>query len=131
MNAAQYDAWYDTPLGAACLAAEITLLRRGAGDLKEKSLLDVGCGTGRFSLAPGQAAIQAVGIDRDFAMLSFARSHTPAGVSPRVEWIAGDAAALPFPDETFDLVMENTLLCFCPAKWRASVGPVAEFSSAN
>jgi len=33
MNAAEYDAWYDSRLGTACLQAEIALLRRGAGDL--------------------------------------------------------------------------------------------------
>jgi ubiquinone/menaquinone biosynthesis C-methylase UbiE len=113
MNAAQYDSWYDTSLGAACLAAEIALLRRGTGDLKGTALLDVGCGTGRFLLALSQGAIRAVGIDRDAAMLDFARSHTPAEMAQRVEWVAGDAVALPFPDETFDLVLENTLLCFC------------------
>jgi ubiquinone/menaquinone biosynthesis C-methylase UbiE len=113
MNAAQYDSWYDTPLGAACLAAEVALLRRGGGDLKGKVMLDVGCGTGRFLLALGQEAIRAVGIDRDVARLDFARSHTPAEMAQRVEWVEGDAAALPFPDETFDLVLENTLLCFC------------------
>ena len=113
MNAAQYDLWYESPLGAACLAAEINLLRRGAGDLKGKSLLDVGCGTGRFLLALGQEAARAVGLDHDAAMLDFARSHTPTEMAQRVEWIEGDATALPFPDETFDLVLENTLLCFC------------------
>lgn len=113
MTAAQYDSWYESRLGAACLAAEITLLRRGAGELKGKTLLDVGCGTGRFLQALGQEAIRAVGVDRDFAMLSFAKSHLPAEMAQRVEWIASDAAALPFPDGTFDLVIENTLLCFC------------------
>ncbi|HEX8999905.1 MAG TPA: class I SAM-dependent methyltransferase, partial [Blastocatellia bacterium] len=89
------------------------LLRWGAGDLKGKTLLDVGCGTGRFLLALGQEASRAVGIDRDAAMLDFARSHTPADMAQRVEWIKSDAAALPFLDGTFDLVIENTLLCFC------------------
>lgn len=113
MNAEPYDSWYDMPLGAACLPAEAAILRRGAGDLKRKSLLDVGCGSGRFLLALGQQTIRAVGIDRDAAMLNFARSHTPAEMALRVEWVEGDAAVLPFPDETFDLVIENTLLCFC------------------
>jgi SAM-dependent methyltransferase len=113
MNAAQYDSWYNTPLGAACLAAEVALLSRGAGDLRGKALLDVGCGTGRFLLSLGQEASRAVGIDRDAAMLDFARGRIPAEMAPRVEWVEGDAAALPFPDETFDLVLENTLLCFC------------------
>ena len=76
MNAAQYDNWYVSPLGAACLAAEINLLRRGAADLKGKSLLDVRCGTGCFLLALGQETSRKVRIDRDAAMLDFARNHT-------------------------------------------------------
>jgi len=113
MNAAEYDAWYDLRLGAACLESEIALLRRGAGDLKGKAVLEVGCGTGRFLLALGQEAVQAVGVDRDFAMLDFARRQAPPGTGRHFDWIEGEALAIPFRDGAFDLVFENTLLCLC------------------
>jgi hypothetical protein len=62
MGAAQYDSWYDSPLGAACLEAEVALLQRGAGDLIGKSVLEVGCGTGRFLQVFGREAVRAEGI---------------------------------------------------------------------
>ncbi|MEW6208519.1 MAG: class I SAM-dependent methyltransferase [Acidobacteriota bacterium] len=113
MDAAEYDSWYDSPLGADCLESEIKLLRRGAGDLKGKAILEVGCGTGRFLLAIGQEAIWAAGIDRDLAALNFARCQSPAKQEDHFDWIEGDAQAIPFPDGTFDVVFETTLLCFC------------------
>jgi ubiquinone/menaquinone biosynthesis C-methylase UbiE len=113
MNAAQYDPWYDTQLGAACLEAEIALLRRGTVDLKGKSILEVGCGTGRFLSAFASETIRAVGLDRNPEMLDFARRRTTSERANRFEWIEGDAVSLPFPDSSFDLVFESTLLCFC------------------
>ncbi len=113
MNAAEYDAWYDSRLGVACLESEIALLRRGAGDFKGKAVLEVGCGTGRFLLALGHEGGRAVGVDRDPAMLNFARRQTTQNLAGHFEWIEGDALAIPFPDGVFDVVFANTLLCFC------------------
>lgn len=54
MNPAQYDAWYDSPLGAACLESEIALPRRGAGELAAKDILEVGCGAAQASAQSGR-----------------------------------------------------------------------------
>jgi SAM-dependent methyltransferase len=113
MNPAQYDAWYDSPLGAACLESELALLRRRTGELTGKEILEVGCGTGRFLFALGHDAARAVGVDRDSAMLDFARKHTPPDTGNRFAWIQGDAHAVPLAYESFDVVFENTLFCFC------------------
>jgi len=113
MNAAEYDAWYDSRLGAACLESEIALLRRGAGDLEGKAVLEVGCGTGRFLRALGQEAVQAVGVDRDFAMLDFARRQALPQMRHPFDWIKGDALAIPIRDGAVDVVFENTVLCLC------------------
>jgi SAM-dependent methyltransferase len=113
MVAARYDAWYDSPLGAACLQSELALLRRAAGVLAGKIVLEVGCGTGRFLLALGAELAHAVGVDRDTAMLELARHHTPGSATDRYTWLAGDAAALPLGDGCFDVVFESTVLCFC------------------
>lgn len=113
MDAATYDAWYDSPLGRACLVAEVALLRQGVRDWAGKTVLEVGCGSGRFLGALSQDATRAVGIDRDLAMLNFANHHTPSALESRSTWIAGDASALPFAEGSFDVVFESTLLCFC------------------
>lgn len=114
MDAATYDAWYDSPLGRACLVSEVALLHQGVGDWAGKSILEVGCGSGRFLGALNQDATRALGIDRDLTMLHFAKHHIPSALGSRSTWIAGDASALPFAAGSFDVVFESTLLCFCP-----------------
>jgi ubiquinone/menaquinone biosynthesis C-methylase UbiE len=44
-------------------------------------------------------------------MLDIARRHTPP-TATSFRWIQADAVSLPFPDGTFDVVFESTLLCF-------------------
>ena len=105
--AARYDAWYDTPRGQRVEYAERGLLDElltafpGAD-----SLLDVGCGTGRFSawLAP---AFRVVGVDRSAAMLAEMR-----GRHPKIPVVLGDAHRLPLPDAAIDLVLFVTTLEF-------------------
>ncbi|MFI5397829.1 MAG: class I SAM-dependent methyltransferase [Candidatus Binatia bacterium] len=112
-EAARYDAWYDSPLGAACLQSELALLRRAARALAGKIVLEVGCGSGRFLLALAAGTADAVGVDRDTAMLDLARRHTPGSTAQRCTWMAGDASALPLADGVFDVVFESAVLCFC------------------
>jgi ubiquinone/menaquinone biosynthesis C-methylase UbiE len=46
-------------------------------------------------------------------MLDFACRRTASERANRFKWTVGDAATLPFPDGSFDLVFKSTLLCFC------------------
>ncbi|MBU2723835.1 class I SAM-dependent methyltransferase, partial [Acidithiobacillus ferridurans] len=46
MDAAAYDAWYDTPRGRWIGMAEFRLLSRLLQTQPGNTLLDVGCGTG-------------------------------------------------------------------------------------
>jgi ubiquinone/menaquinone biosynthesis C-methylase UbiE len=67
------------------------------------SVLDVGCGPGNFTRAFARACENglAVGLDASRTMLDQAvREPNP----PNVRYVRGDAAALPFPDATFDAV---------------------------
>jgi SAM-dependent methyltransferase len=62
--------------------------------------LDLACGEGRLSRLLRSSGHQVVGIDSSPTMISLAASHdSPAPA------LLGDAVALPFADETFDLVM--------------------------
>lgn len=64
-------------------------------------ILDLGCGTGRFTAALGEAfGCPVVGVEPSAAMLDVARSH---GV-PNVEWRRGEAENIPLASGVFDMV---------------------------
>jgi len=81
------------------LAVEATLMRPGARGL------DVACGTGEltFALVRGGAR-SAVGVDFTWEMLEAARAKEDRPGATKAHFVAGDALALPFSDNTFDVV---------------------------
>ena len=90
------------PLGQPLATQVFNHVDLHAGD----RVLDAACGTGIITRVAAQrfAHVGAfVGIDRNTGMLDVAREHTPTNVS--VEWKQGDLSALPFPDESFDVVL--------------------------
>ena len=62
-------------------------------------VLDVCCGTGDLALASSEAGAHVVGLDFSEKMLARARNKSDA-----VDWVRGDAAAMPFADGEFDAV---------------------------
>jgi demethylmenaquinone methyltransferase/2-methoxy-6-polyprenyl-1,4-benzoquinol methylase len=62
-------------------------------------VLDVCCGTGDLAIAAMQAGGDVTGLDFSEPMLERARRK-----APEIEWVEGDALALPFADSTFDAV---------------------------
>jgi ubiquinone/menaquinone biosynthesis C-methylase UbiE len=75
------------------------------------SVLDVGCGTGEVTerLVAKYPRATFVGIDLEEQHLDRARARC-AEFGPRVRFQIGDALALPFGDEQFDLVVCRHLL---------------------
>jgi SAM-dependent methyltransferase len=82
-----------------------------AGDIsKGDNLLDVACGTGvvaRHAVDLVGASGTVAGVDLTGSMLTVAER-----IEPTVDWRLGDAAALPFADESFDLVVCQAGLMF-------------------
>ncbi len=75
------------------------------GPLEEKRVLEVACGTGRFTVMMAQQGAEITGLDISGAMLAQGRRKAKAaGVDDNVEFMRGDAARLPFPDDHFDAV---------------------------
>lgn len=105
--AAAYDAWYQTPRGSWIGQQEFSTLLKLFNPTRGQSLLDVGSGTGYFSLRFQQQGLQVTGLDQDPAMLAFARAK-----DSQIEYIKGDAMALPFADNSFDYCSAITSLCF-------------------
>jgi demethylmenaquinone methyltransferase / 2-methoxy-6-polyprenyl-1,4-benzoquinol methylase len=62
-------------------------------------VLDVCCGTGDLALAAAEVGGKITGLDFSEAMLERARAKEPA-----IEWVSGDALALPFADGSFEAV---------------------------
>jgi demethylmenaquinone methyltransferase / 2-methoxy-6-polyprenyl-1,4-benzoquinol methylase len=60
-------------------------------------VLDVCCGTGDLALAARRAGGRLTGVDFSERMLERARRK-----APEIEWVHGDALALPFADDVFD-----------------------------
>jgi ubiquinone/menaquinone biosynthesis C-methylase UbiE len=77
----------------------LDLVRPKPGDLA----LDVATGTGNTAFALAPYVRRVIGLDVTPEMLDQARRITAEKAITNAEWVLGDAAHLPFADETFDL----------------------------
>jgi SAM-dependent methyltransferase len=78
-------------------------------------VLDAGCGTGADLEMYSRGGCEVYGIDLSGAMLKAARKRLGRGADLRL----ADAARLPFPDKTFDLVLSTFTLHEMPRQKRA------------
>jgi len=89
-----------------------------AGVADGERVLDVGCGTGSltFTIAKRAAVRSICSIDYSAAYIDYAKrlSH-----DPRIEFRAGDACSLPYPNATFDRVLALLVLHFVAQPERA------------
>ena len=67
--------------------------------------LDVATGTGNAAFALAGACGRVVGLDLTPEMLAEARRVAAERSITNVDWVLGDAEALPFPDAVFDIYM--------------------------
>jgi SAM-dependent methyltransferase len=85
--------------------------------------LDVGCGTGNAALLLARHGARVVGVDPASRLLAVARERAAAD-DLDVEFAAGDAANLPAPDSSADLIVSVFGVIFAPDPAAAA----AEFS---
>jgi ubiquinone/menaquinone biosynthesis C-methylase UbiE len=78
-------------------------------------VLDVGCGTGYTAcLLAKEYKVDVAAVDITPAVLAEARKRVARErVSDKVKVIEADAHALPFPSDTFDAVLAESVLIFC------------------
>ena len=84
---------------AVRLQEVVDLVRPKRGDLA----LDVATGTGNTALALAPHVRRVVGLDLTREMLEEARRVATERSIANVDWVIGDAARLPFQDDTFDV----------------------------
>lgn len=76
-----------------------------------KVVLDLGCGSGRHTMAMAMAgATRAHGVDLGAASLETARSIAAQAGLENIEFRVGDALDLPYEDSTFDFIWCNGVL---------------------
>ncbi|MFA5809014.1 MAG: class I SAM-dependent methyltransferase [Thermoleophilia bacterium] len=113
--AEKYNAWYASPLGRVCLDLEKAAVMDFAAARPGEKALDIGCGTGAFTLELARRGANTTGVDQSENMVSLARSMAAQDgqqVGQQVGFTVADAEALPFHDDEFDLVIAVTVLCF-------------------
>lgn len=100
-EAAQYDNWFDTPLGKHVLDREtdtvMDMVRYPAG----ARILDVGCGSGNYSILLAERGYRVEGIDISEEMLRIAREKA-AEKGLDIRFAKEDVYALPYADASFD-----------------------------
>ena len=84
---------------SARLQEVVDLARPRPGDL----VLDVATGTGNTAFALAPYVRRVIGLDLTREMLDEARKIAAEREIANVDWVIGDAAHLPFQDETFDI----------------------------
>ncbi len=84
---------------SARLQEVLDLARPRRGDLA----LDVATGTGNTAFALAPYVRRVVGVDLTREMLNEARRIAAERNIPNTDWMIGDAAQLPFQDDTFDI----------------------------
>jgi malonyl-CoA O-methyltransferase len=105
-----YDQWaaiYDhdaNPLPAL----EEPVVRAAVGDVRGRSVLDLGCGTGRHTVWLAEAGAMVTAVDFSPGMLAEARRKPQLA---QVRFIPHDLhQPLPFADESFDVVVNGLVL---------------------
>jgi 2-polyprenyl-3-methyl-5-hydroxy-6-metoxy-1,4-benzoquinol methylase len=78
------------------------------GDLKGKSLLDAGCGTGWFSLEASKRGADVIAMDLGEGLLSKVKEKAD------VKTVVGSIMKIPFPSHTFDYVISSEVIEHTP-----------------
>jgi SAM-dependent methyltransferase len=105
----------DYPSVAEHLRPASEALLRALGPLDGVELLDVATGTGNLALLAAQAgAAHVVGVDLTPELLAVARERADEAGLDQVDFVEGDAEALEFEEDRFDVVTSTFGVIFAP-----------------
>jgi SAM-dependent methyltransferase len=83
----------------------LQLMVRASGATLDDTVLDIGCGPGIVACAFAIVAGHVTGLDLTPAMLERAEAHQNELSLTNLTWVCGDVSALPFPDNSFSIVV--------------------------
>ncbi|MBP8718934.1 MAG: class I SAM-dependent methyltransferase [Candidatus Atribacteria bacterium] len=110
-EAANYDKWYETKIGEHADQVEtecaFSLFKVRAG----RSILEVGCGTGNFSIKLARQGALVTGVDISHKMLTIARKKAKQE-KLNITFKKMDSLNLQFPDNYFDSVISMATIEF-------------------
>jgi ubiquinone/menaquinone biosynthesis C-methylase UbiE len=89
------------------------VLVEACGVMEGDRVLDVAAGTGNVAIRAAEAGAEAVACDLTPEHFGAGRREA-AGRGVEVDWVEGDAQALPFADEQFDVVTSSLGAIFAP-----------------
>ncbi len=75
------------------------------GDVKNKKVLDLGCGPGRYSKILSDKKAKVTGIDNSEKLIEVAQKE-----APKANFILGDIEKLPFSNNQFDIVISTLVI---------------------
>ena len=108
----RYDCWFETQCGILVKQYESELLLKLLNPLSGEKILDVGCGTGVFTIDVMAQGSRITGIDISEPMLRKAVNKIDKISRYAFNGICADMCALPFADNSFDKVLSMTAIEF-------------------
>lgn len=116
-----YDSWFLNPVGGKVFELELNLLLKAVEPEMDKTLLDVGIGTGFFATHLRSYGLVVKGIDPSEKMLEVAKKR---GFEVKI----GSGENIPFENESFDIVLAMTSMEFSkdPKKFLSEMVRVAK-----
>lgn len=106
----QIEWWDDFARELVPPEVEFWTIRSLLGEIKDKCLVDLGCGNGEHVRRYSAEGARVVGVDLSPGMLEVAREK-----NPNSDFVLADVTKLPFKDETFDKAY--SYFCYCYVPW--------------
>ncbi len=104
MKSEKYEQWFSTPFGKYADRLEKKLVFEMLGNIFGKKILDVGCGTGNYSLELASSGAEVYGIDSSEEMLEAARKMANES-KEHITLQNAKAESLPFEKNEFDIIV--------------------------
>ncbi len=110
-KANKYDSWYQTPKGKLIDEVETSLAMELLQPQKGIKILDIGCGTGNYSIKLAKKGCEVIAIDVSPKMLGIAiKKAKNQGLN--IDFRIGQVEDLNFKDDSFDAVVSITAIEF-------------------